>query len=222
MLTDLLERMGFSLPQQEWQKPVIGVSACLTGQKVRYDGDHKYNAILMHQLAPLLRFREICPEVAIGLSVPRPPIQVVQDNQGFRVRGVDTPEDDYTDALEQVASGLQDPLSGFVLKARSPSCGHLSTPVFNPTGQQIGMASGAFARKLHDLFPRIPLANDSDLEKEAFLKSFVLHVYCYHQWHHHTHQGQWLNHMQEKTEQLEEPLYSGMQQYLEKLGRAMH
>ena len=61
------------------------------------------------------------------------------------------------------------------------------------------MASGAFARKLHDLFPRIPLANDSDLEKEAFLKSFVLHVYCYHQWHHHTHQGQWLNHMQEKN-----------------------
>ena len=50
MLTDLLEKMGFTLPQHDWQKPVVGVSACLLGQKVRYDGDHKHNAILVHQL----------------------------------------------------------------------------------------------------------------------------------------------------------------------------
>lgn len=222
MLTDLLEKMGFDLPQQEWEKPVVGVSACLTGQKVRYDGDHKHNAILVHQLGPLLRFRETCPEVAIGLPVPRPPIQVVQLDDRLRVRGVDQPQQDHTDALENVAATLQQPLSGFVLKARSPSCGYLSTPVHNPQGQQIGMASGAFARKLHELFPRIPLANEEDLEKPAFLQAFLLHVYCYHQWHHNDHQGQWLNHMQEQTEQLDEPLLSGMRQYLEKLGQAMH
>ena len=156
MLTDLLEKMGFTLPQHEWQKPVVGVSACLLGQKVRYDGDHKHSAILVHQLGPLLRFRDTCPEVAIGLPVPRPPIQVVQLDDQLRVRGVDDPQQDVTEALENVAAGMNEPLSGFVLKARSPSCGHLSTPVHNASGQQIGMASGAFARKLHELFPRIP------------------------------------------------------------------
>ena len=222
MLTDLLEKMGFTLPQHEWQKPVVGVSACLLGQKVRYDGDHKHSAILVHQLGPLLRFRDTCPEVAIGLPVPRPPIQVVQLDDQLRVRGVDDPQQDVTEALENVAAGMNDPLSGFVLKARSPSCGHLSTPVHNANGQQIGMASGAFARKLHELFPRIPLANDSDLEKPAFLQSFLLQVYCYHQWHHSDHQGQWLNDMQAESEQLDEPLHSGLRHYLDKLGQAMH
>lgn len=222
MLTDLLEKMGFTLPQHDWQKPVVGVSACLLGQKVRYDGDHKHSAILVHQLGPLLRFRDTCPEVAIGLPVPRPPIQVVQLDDQLRVRGVDDPQQDVTEALENVAAGMNEPLSGFVLKARSPSCGHLSTPVHNRNGQQIGMASGAFARKLHELFPRIPLANDSDLEKPAFLQSFLLQVYCYHQWHHSDHQGQWLNDMQAQSEQLDEPLHSGLRHYLDKLGQAMH
>ncbi len=222
MLTDLLEKMGFTLPQHDWQKPVVGVSACLLGQKVRYDGDHKHSAILVHQLGPLLRFRDTCPEVAIGLPVPRPPIQVVQVDDALRVKGVENPQQDVTEALEDVAASMSEPLSGFVLKARSPSCGHLSTPVHNAGGQQIGMASGAFARKLHELFPRIPLANDSDLEKPAFLQSFLLQVYCYHQWHHSDHQGQWLNDMQAQSEQLDEPLHSGLRHYLDKLGRAMH
>lgn len=222
MLTDLLEKMGFDLPQQEWQKPIIGVSACLTGQKVRYDGDHKHNAIVIHQLAPWLRFRETCPEVAIGLPVPRPPIQVVQLEGRLRVRGVDQPQQDVTDALENVAATLQQPLSGFVLKARSPSCGYLNTPVHNPQGQQIGIASGAFANKLHQHFPRIALANEEDMEKPACLQTFVLQAYCYHQWRHNDQQGQWLHHMQQQTEQLDEPLRSGMRQYLEQLGQAMH
>ena len=222
MLTDLLEKMGFDLPQQEWQKPIIGVSACLTGQKVRYDGDHKHNAIVIHQLAPWLRFRETCPEVAIGLPVPRPPIQVVQLEGRLRVRGVDQPQQDVTDALENVAATLQQPLSGFVLKARSPSCGYLNTPVHNPQGQQIGIASGAFANKLHQHFPRIALANEEDMEKPAFLQAFVLQAYCYHQWRHNDQQGQWLHHKQQQTEQLDEPLRSDMRQYLEQLGQAMH
>ncbi|EUC68763.1 hypothetical protein Y017_03645 [Alcanivorax sp. 97CO-5] len=222
MLTDLLEKMGFDLPQQEWQKPIIGVSACLTGQKVRYDGDHKHNAIVIHQLAPWLRFRETCPEVAIGLPVPRPPIQVVQLEGRLRVRGVDQPQQDVTDALENVAATLQQPLSGFVLKARSPSCGYLNTPVHNPQGQQIGIASGAFANKLHQHFPRIALANEEDMEKPAFLQAFVLQAYCYHQWRHNDQQGQWLHHMQQQTEQLDEPLRSDMRQYLEQLSQAMH
>ena len=222
MLTDLLEKMGVSVPLQEWQKPVIGVSACLTGQKVRYDGDHKHNSIVMHQLAPLLRFRETCPEVSIGLPIPRPPIRVVQIDGHPRVQAVAAPEKDYTEALEQVAVRLGEPLCGFVLKARSPSCGHLTTPLHDEHGNDVAVGSGAFARKLHELYPRIALANESDLEKEAFLKQFVLQVFCYQQWHHNAHQGRWLEERLDRSETLEEPLKSNIQNYLTRLGKAMH
>ncbi|HCP55574.1 MAG TPA: DUF523 domain-containing protein [Pseudomonas sp.] len=204
------------------RKPKIGISACLLGSEVRYNGGHKESRLCSRTLTEYFDFIGICPEVAIGLPVPRPPIQVVQVDDALRVKGVENPQQDVTEALEDVAAGMTEPLSGFVLKARSPSCGHLSTPVHNAGGQQIGMASGAFARKLHELFPRIPLANDSDLEKPAFLQSFLLQVYCYHQWHHSDHQGQWLNDMQAQSEQLDEPLHSGLRHYLDKLGQAMH
>lgn len=222
MLTDLLDKMGFSPPLQEWQKPVIGVSACLTGQKVRYDGDHKHNGIVMHQLAPLLRFRETCPEVSIGLPIPRPPIQVVKLGDQQRVLAVAGSSLDYTEKLEQVAAQLGDPLCGFILKARSPSCGHLTTPLHDEHGNEVAIGSGAFARKLHELYPRIALANESDLEKEAFLKQFVLQVFCYQQWHHNDHQGSWLQERLEKSAALEEPLRTNFQHYLSRLSQAMH
>ena len=222
MLTDLLEKMGIPAPQQEWQKPVIGVSACLTGQKVRYDGDHKHNGIVMHQLVPLLRFRETCPEVSIGLPIPRPPIHVVQLGEQQNVRAVADSSLDYTTALEQVAAGLGEPLCGFVLKARSPSCGHLTTPLHDEYGNEIATGSGAFARKLHELYPRNDLANESDLEKPTFLQQFVLQVFCYQQWHHNDHQGSWLQQRLEKSELLDEPLRTNVQHYLSRLSKAMH
>ena len=222
MLTDLLQQVGIVLPQQEWQKPVTGVSACLTGQNVRYDGDHKRNGIVMHQLAPLLRFRETCPEVSIGLGIPRAPIQVVQTEQGQRVKAVDDPSRDFTDALEDVASTLGEPLCGFILKARSPSCGHLTTPLHDEYGNDNGIGSGAFARKLHELYPRIALANETDLEKPAFLQQFVLQVFCYQQWHHNDHQGSWLQERLTQSDALNEPLKTHFQHYLSRLSQAMH
>ncbi|MDX1804374.1 MAG: DUF523 domain-containing protein [Alcanivorax sp.] len=222
MLTDLLEKLGFSLPGGDTDKPLVGVSACLLGDAVRYDGDHKYTPLIAEQLGGMLQFMPLCPEVTIGLPVPRPPIQVVQLDNDKRVLGVSAPDRDFTDALEQVADTLQAPLCGFILKARSPSCGHLSTPVHDRHGEPIGMDSGAFARRLHQRYPRIALANDSDLAKPTFLQEFLLQVFCYQQWHATDHQGQWLTGMQQRIEQLDDPLYSCTRHYLDKLGQAMH
>ncbi|EKF75527.1 hypothetical protein A11A3_04184 [Alcanivorax hongdengensis A-11-3] len=222
MLTDLLEKMGFALPRREMDKPLVGVSACLLGQPVRYDGGDRFNHLITNRLSDLLRFMPVCPEVAIGLPVPRPPIQVVQMGEGKRVRGVLEPERDFTDALEAVADELDAPLSGFLLKARSPSCGHLSTPVHDDNGQPIGMDSGAFARRLHQRYPRIALANESDLEKPAFVQEFLLQVFCYQQWHGSDQQGQWLQGMRERTHVLEEPLQTCTNHYLQRLSEAMH
>ena len=98
------------------------------------------------------------------------------------------------------------------------------SPISSPDGEPIykAMASGAFARKLHELFPRIPLANEEDLEKPAFLQQFVLQVFCYQQWHHNDHQGSWLQERLTQSDALNEPLKTHFQHYLSRLSQAMH
>lgn len=222
MLTDLLKQMGFTPPQQDRDKPLLGASACLLGENVRYDGQHKRYPRLINELGPLVRLRPLCPETAIGLPVPRPAIQVRREGDNLRVRQVDSPGRDYRGALAGVAETLESELSGFVLKAHSPSCGYLSTPYHDTRGQETGMASGAFAHRLHQLYPRIPLANDTDLEKPAFLHTFVLSLYCYHHWQINELQGQWLERTLAACEGLPDPLYSNLRIFLARLGKAMH
>jgi uncharacterized protein YbbK (DUF523 family) len=179
MLTDLLTKIG--VPAMPPEKPVVGVSACLIGEPVRYDGDHKHEPLVTDKLAPYFRYRDYCPEVGIGMSVPRPPIQVVRLENGHRVRAVDDPSRDVTDALRGYADGVQ-ALHGYILKARSPSCGLGTTPVMNEADQQIDTGSGAFATRLRERFPHMPLCNESDLEDENMLQIFLLSVYLYQRW----------------------------------------
>jgi hypothetical protein len=72
MLPDLLRQMGFETAPPARHRPRLGVSACLLGHPVRYDGGHRHEPLLHRELGPLVRFVEVCPEVAIGLPVPRP------------------------------------------------------------------------------------------------------------------------------------------------------
>ncbi|QJX02699.1 DUF523 domain-containing protein [Alcanivorax sp. IO_7] len=118
MLPDLLRQMGFDVPRRD-DRPRVGVSACLMGEPVRHDGGHRRHGLVHDQLAPLVRLTRVCPEVGIGLPVPRPPIQVVDLNGEHRVRGVAHPERDVTEALRDQARHLDAPLSGFVFKSRS-------------------------------------------------------------------------------------------------------
>jgi uncharacterized protein YbbK (DUF523 family) len=105
---------------------LIGVSACLLGEHVRYDGGHKRNTFLLEELAPHVRLIPVCPEVGIGLGVPREAIRLVR--RGDRVRLLGSAGADYTDAMRRWAGTVigelrERKLSGFVLKKGSPSCG---------------------------------------------------------------------------------------------------
>lgn len=179
MLTDLLREMGFTVPRRGADQPAVGVSACLLGRPVRYDGDHKRDARVSDRLAALVRLCETCPEVGIGLPVPRPPIRVITVNGEQRVRGVHQSETDFTEALRGYADGIGGPLNGFIFKARSPSCGLGTTPLHDSRGLETGLTDGAFAARLRQRFPGLPLCNDIELGDEDTLTAFVLAVYCH-------------------------------------------
>lgn len=180
MLTEILTAMGF--PAGARPPPRVGVSACLLGRPVRYDGEHKYDALVGGPLAKLLQLVEACPEVGIGLPVPRPPIQVVRLASAERVRGVQAPEQDFTDALSGYAERIDRDLDGFILKSRSPSCGLGSTPLHDAQDERIGTTSGAFAARLRQRLALLPMCNDEDLSTSDGAAAFVLEVFCYRHW----------------------------------------
>jgi uncharacterized protein YbbK (DUF523 family) len=155
----------------------IGVSACLLGEAVRYDGTDKRNAVVTDQLCRQFECIPICPEMAIGLDCPRPPVQLVKSATGIRAVGRDDASIDITDRLVEYSNQLVlDDLSGFVLKSRSPSCGVGSTPLFDTERHQIDRVNGLFAETILRRDKTMPVIEESDLVDEALLNTFIINV----------------------------------------------
>jgi len=164
------------------EKPLVGVSRCLLGDAVRYDGDSKANTIVIGQLGKLFELIAVCPEVEAGLSVPRPPVQLTGSIDHPRMSGRDDPGLDVTEMMQQYCNSRPaelDQLSGFVFKRRSPSCGLYSTPVFIE-GECVSETSrGLFARAMTTCYPDLPVIEESDLEIMDKYKRFIDDVLQY-------------------------------------------
>jgi len=163
-------------------KPLVGVSSCLLGNKVRYDGQEKTNQLIVETMSQYLEFVAICPEVGIGLGVPRAPIQLVGETEHLRVVGVEDPAMDVTDQLIAYAKTIiQDHpnLSGFIFKSRSPSCAVNDAPLFNTTGKQINTSGGLFASTIIQLKPELPVEDEARLEDNISLNAFLHRVMHY-------------------------------------------
>ena len=156
-------------------KPRVGISACLLGQAVRYDGGHKYQSLIVDQLASKVELVPFCPEVGAGLGTPRPAVQLVVIDDIVRMRGVVDPCLDVTDAVQHwIESNLPKfrNLDSFIVKARSPSCGAGNTPVFNAVGEQLPVASGLFAVALQQFYPDMLIVQEEDLQTPRKLLQF--------------------------------------------------
>jgi uncharacterized protein YbgA (DUF1722 family)/uncharacterized protein YbbK (DUF523 family) len=163
----------------------LGVSACLLGQRVRYDGGHKRDDFVADVLGAQFDLVPTCPEVAIGLGVPRAPIRLVRMAGGVRVRGVRDAALDVTDALDAEAarvSGEQPNLCGYVLKKNSPSCGMECVKVHTEAGRPDGRASGAFAAGLMARRPLLPVEEEGRLNDPALRENFIERVFAYARW----------------------------------------
>lgn len=160
------------------QKPLIAVSRCLLGERVRYDGDCKPELQLINDMEKYFSIIGVCPEVESGLSVPRPPVRLMKVNITIRALGVEDAALDITDGLINFAETFVDKhpeLCGLILKARSPSCGIGNTPIY-PEGMS---GDGLFATTVAQLLPDIPMINETGLLSEQEIQIFVERVEYY-------------------------------------------
>ena len=156
-------------------RPLIGISSCLAGEAVRYDGTDKLDSDLLESLQRYADVQAICPEAGAGLGIPRPPIQWTEVGGVFRLCGVEDSSRDVTDAL-QFFSGAQLPLlerlDGYVFKARSPSCGLHAVLRVHADGREDLLGRGYFANFVHEQVPQLPLADEEQLADAQQLKQF--------------------------------------------------
>jgi uncharacterized protein YbgA (DUF1722 family)/uncharacterized protein YbbK (DUF523 family) len=162
----------------------LGISSCLLGERVRYDGDHKLDRYIRDTLGRYFELVPVCPEVAIGLGVPRPPIQLVGDPRAPRAVGADNPALDVTRRLDaygrRMGRTLAD-VSGYIFKARSPSCGLEGVKVHGGRGtprRGRGLYASAFLAER----PRLPAAEEEQLGDPQVRANFIERVFACRRW----------------------------------------
>lgn len=164
----------------------VGISSCLLGEEVRYNGGHKHSTLCTRDLGRYFDFVSVCPEVGIGLGVPRRPIRLVGDPADPRVVGVDNPAQDVTQAMKDFAkdkiSDLGD-LSGYIFIKGSPSCGLFRVKVYNEKGHpQQDSGRGVYARVVTDTYPLLPVEEAGRIQDAVLRENFVTRVFAYHNW----------------------------------------
>lgn len=172
----------------------VAVSQCLTGSHVRYDGGQKREAMPHEVLNDLYIFRAICPEVGIGLGVPRDPIPLVGDPDMPRARvfakGSAISHGDVTDELREYADAqlpLLDEVDGYVFMKGSPSCGLSGVEVFEGDGP--GSARGVYAAQIVRRRPALPVVEGESLFDPARCANFVVRTFVYAHWRRTKAQG---------------------------------
>jgi uncharacterized protein YbgA (DUF1722 family)/uncharacterized protein YbbK (DUF523 family) len=171
---------------RERARPRLGISACLLGQEVRYDGGHKRDAFLTETLARFVEWVPVCPEVEAGLGIPRESIRLEGDPDAPRLVGTRT-RTDHTGAMGRYARARTEQiarldLAGYVLKKDSPSCGLERVRVYGPSGTAVRRSSGVFARALMDRLPLLPLEDEGRLHDPVLRENFVERVFAYERW----------------------------------------
>lgn len=164
----------------------VGVSACLLGEPVRYDGQHKHLPLLTRDLARYFDFVPTCPEVGAGLGVPRRPLRLVGSAAAPRVVDVEDASRDYTDRLAAYAAGrlpeLQD-LCGYIFIRNSPSCGLFQVKVHLDNGAPgPDSGRGVFAAALTARWPLLPVEEAGRLDDPVLRASFVTRVFATSDW----------------------------------------
>lgn len=164
----------------------IGISSCLLGQRVRYDGDHQLSQSVVDCLAPHFSFKPFCPEMSIGLGVPREPITLIATQNGTRCVDAKTRSIDVTDSLRNEVNIQADWLagiSGYIFKKKSPSCGLTEVKIFRG-GEMTREGVGLFAQQLQSQYPCLPIAEEDQFACDNFCRQFIERVKHYHQRHH--------------------------------------
>jgi len=167
-------------------KPKVGISACLVGQKVRYDGGHKRDFFLAETLSRFVDWVPVCPEVEVGMGVPRETVRLTGTTQRTRMIGEKTGKD-WTAVMRRFAAVRTREfvplnLSGYVFKKNSPSCGIEKVRVYSSRGMPARSGRGLFAAAVMSKFPLLPVEEEGRLNDPALRENFIERVFAYGRW----------------------------------------
>ena len=163
----------------------VGVSSCLLGEEVRYDGGHKHDRYVTGVLGRYFEYVPFCPEALAGLGIPRPPIRLAGDPAAPRAVRVGDDSIDVTDALQATARRVVpevEGLRGYLFKRASPSCGMERVKVYQAPGKSPRMGRGIFARAVMEAYPLLPCEEEGRLNDPTLRESFVERVFALDRW----------------------------------------
>lgn len=161
----------------------VGISSCLLGELVRYDGGHKRDRFLVDTLGRYVEWVPVCPELEVGMGVPRESIRIEKRAGAMRLVAIKS-QQDHTDAMEKWARMrltelAKEDLCGYILKARSPSCGMERVAVYDENGIPSRDGVGAFARPLLQRFPDLPVEEEGRLHDPKLRENFIERIFAY-------------------------------------------
>ena len=164
----------------------IGISTCLLGERVRYDGGHKRDPFLVDTLGQYVEWVPVCPEVEAGFGVPREAFRLVGDADTPRLITSKTHQD-FTEkmktwARKRVRELEREDLSGFVFKSKSPSSGMERVKVYDMNGVPRKQGVGLFARAFMDHFPRVPVEEEGRLHDPKLRENFIEQIFTLKRW----------------------------------------
>ncbi|MDP5252627.1 MULTISPECIES: DUF523 and DUF1722 domain-containing protein [unclassified Vibrio] len=164
------------------KKIPVGISSCVIGEKVRFDSGHKVSQFVTKELSPHFEFVSICPEVGIGLPVPRPTIRLVSEQERIALVETKNPDRDYTDLMETYSKNkaqelLSHQLCGYIVCAKSPTCGMERVKVYQ-TNHAEKNGIGLYTKQLMETMPWLPIEEDGRLNDPVLKENFIARVYA--------------------------------------------
>jgi uncharacterized protein YbgA (DUF1722 family)/uncharacterized protein YbbK (DUF523 family) len=164
----------------------LGISTCLLGERVRYDGGHKFDPFLVNDLGRYVEWVPVCPEVEVGLSIPRESMRLEGDPADPRLvapgSGTDYTERMKAWAIKRAGELAALDLHGFVFKKDSPSSGLFRVQVYDEQGMAQRNGTGIFAREVAKRFPLLPLEEEGRLNDARLRENFIERVFTYYRW----------------------------------------
>ena len=164
----------------------IGISSCLLGEKVRFDGGHKRDAYIVSTLGQFFQWVPVCPEMDLGLGTPRESLRLVGTPDAPHLVATRS-QQDYTEAMQRYAAErltalAQLDLHGYILKKDSPSCGMERVRVYSQDGAAQRQGRGLFATALMQRLPLLPVEEEGRLQDMRLRENFITRVFAYHRW----------------------------------------
>ena len=161
----------------------IGVSSCLLGAKVRFDSGHKKDNFVTDLLGSFVRYVSVCPELEVGMGVPREAVRLVGDDKAPRMVG-NKSGIDWTDKMnayssKRIQKNDLKKISGFILKRKSPTCGMERIKVYADKGMPAYTGVGLFARQLMESYPYLPIEEEGRLQDAKIRENFIIRIFAY-------------------------------------------